>query len=84
MDSGLVASRDDHATVWRKRDIRQTTCDLSFDERADEKGFTGKTPDDLLYGDTSGLIPSDKLEAAKQYTLASGGPYCDCGYKRKL
>ena len=44
-------------------------ADLSFDERADEKGFTGKTPDDLLYGDMSGLIPSDKLEAAKQYTL---------------
>ena len=20
---------------------------------------------------------------AKQYTLASGGPYCDCGYKKK-
>ena len=20
----------------------------------------------------------------RQYTLASGGPYCDCGYKKKL
>ena len=69
MDSAFVASHGDYATAWRKRDIRQTTCDLSFDERADEKGFTGKTPDDLLYGDMSGLIPSDKLEAAKQYTL---------------
>lgn len=40
-----------------------------FDEWAVEKGFAGKTPDDLLYGDMGGLIPSDKLEAAKQYTL---------------
>lgn len=69
MDSAFVASHGDYATAWRKRDIRQTTCDLSFDEWAVEKGFTGKTPDDLLYGDMSGLIPSDKLEAAKQYTL---------------
>ena len=44
-------------------------ADLSFDEWAVEKGFAGKTPDDLLYGDMGGLIPSDKLEAAKQYTL---------------
>ena len=22
-------------------------------------------------------------EFAREYTLASGGPYCDCGYKRK-
>ena len=22
-------------------------------------------------------------EFVRQYTLASGGPYCDCGYKRK-
>jgi len=20
----------------------------------------------------------------RQYTLASGGPYCDCGYKKKI
>ena len=20
----------------------------------------------------------------RQYTLASGGPYCDCGYKKKM
>lgn len=44
-------------------------ANLSFDEWAVEKGFAGKTPDDLLYGDMGGLIPSDKLEAAKQYTL---------------
>ena len=44
-------------------------ADLSFDKWAAEKGFAGKTPDDLLYGDMGGLIPSDKLEAAKQYTL---------------
>ena len=69
MDSAFVASHGDYATAWRKRDIRQTTCDLSFDEWAVEKGFAGKTPDDLLYGDMGGLIPSDKLEAAKQYTL---------------
>ena len=69
MDSAFVASHGDYATAWRKRDIRQTTCDLSFDEWAVEKGFAGKTPGDLLYGDMGGLIPSDKLEAAKQYTL---------------
>ena len=22
--------------------------------------------------------------AMRQYTLASGGPYCDCGYKKKI
>ena len=22
-------------------------------------------------------------EFVREYTLASGGPYCDCGYKRK-
>ena len=44
-------------------------ADLSFDEWAAEKGFAGKTPDDLLYGDMGGLIPSDKLEATKQYAL---------------
>ena len=44
-------------------------ADLSFDKWAVEKGFAGKTPDDLLYGDMGGLIPSDKLEAAKQYAL---------------
>ena len=44
-------------------------ANLSFDEWAVEKGFAGKTPDDLLYGDMGGLIPSDKLEAAKQYAL---------------
>ena len=44
-------------------------ANLSFDEWAVEKGFAGKTPDDLLYGDMGGLIPSDKLEAAKRYTL---------------
>ena len=69
MDSTFITHHGDHATAWRKRDIRQTTCDLSFDEWAVEKGFAGKTPDDLLYGDMGGLIPSDKLEAAKQYTL---------------
>lgn len=21
---------------------------------------------------------------ARQYTLASGGPYCDCGYQKKV
>lgn len=40
---------------------------LSFDGWAKEKGFSGKTPDDLLYGDMRGLIPSDKLEAAREY-----------------
>ena len=44
-------------------------AELSFDEWVVEKGFAGKTPDDLLYADMGGLIPSDKLEAAKQYTL---------------
>lgn len=44
-------------------------ADLSFGKWAVEKGFAGKTPDDLLYGDMGGLIPSDKLEAAKQYAL---------------
>ncbi len=41
--------------------------DLSFDEWAKAKGFEGKGPDDLLYADMRGLVPSDKLEAARQY-----------------
>lgn len=32
-------------------------ADLSFDEWAVEKGFAGKTPDDLLYGDMGGPDP---------------------------
>lgn len=40
---------------------------LSFDEWAKAKGFEGKSPDDLLYADMKGLVPPDKLEAAKQY-----------------
>lgn len=24
-----------------------------------------------------------KSDFVRQYTLASGGPYCDCGYKKK-
>jgi hypothetical protein len=24
-----------------------------------------------------------KSEFARKYTLASGGPYCDCGYRKK-
>jgi hypothetical protein len=23
-------------------------------------------------------------DSVREYTLASGGPYCDCGYKKKL
>lgn len=44
-------------------------ANLSFDQWATEKGFTGKTPDDLLYDGMVGLVPADKLEQAKQYTL---------------
>lgn len=43
--------------------------ELSFDEWAAAKGFAGKTPDELLYGEMKGLVPSDKLEGARQYAL---------------
>ena len=33
--------------------------DLSFEDWAKIKGFEGKTPDDLLYADMKGLVPSD-------------------------
>ena len=26
---------------------------------------------------------TDLTDFVRQYTLASGGPYCDCGYKKK-
>ena len=26
---------------------------------------------------------SDVTDFVRQYTLATGGPYCDCGYKKK-
>ena len=25
----------------------------------------------------------ERTDFVREYTLASGGPYCDCGYKRK-
>lgn len=33
----------------------------------------------LCEGDTDEIC-----RFVRQYTLASGGPYCDCGYKKKV
>ena len=38
-----------------------------------------------LYDLTPALCHLDytMTDFVRQYTLASGGPYCDCGYKKK-
>ena len=28
-------------------------------------------------------VAGGATDFVRQYTLASGGPYCDCGYKKK-
>ena len=34
-------------------------------------------------GKTLMLLPGTACDFVREYTLASGGPYCDCGYKKK-
>ena len=42
---------------------------LSFDEWARLEGFEGKAPSDLLYDGMWKLVPTDKLEEVRAYTL---------------
>ncbi len=37
----------------------------------------------LEYPDGSGYEARGASEFVRKYTLASGGPYCDCGYRKK-
>ena len=44
-------------------------ADLSFEEWAAEKGFAGKSPDDLFYDGMRGLVPTDMLEGTREYAV---------------
>ena len=35
-----------------------------------------------VHGNAAGHVAAVS-EVVRQYTLAGGGPYCDCGYKKK-
>ena len=50
---------------------------------ADEKlGLYDLTPA-LCHLDYTMSEAGGATDSVRQYTLASGGPYCDCGYKEK-
>jgi hypothetical protein len=47
-----------------------------------ELGLFGLVPA-MCHLDYAMSAAGGKSEFAREYTLASGGPYCDCGYRRK-
>ena len=51
---------------------------------ADEKaGAVRFDPPALCHLDYTMSEAGGVTDFVRQYTLASGGPYCDCGYKKK-
>ena len=62
-------------------------------QQVDAQAASGNTGSELSSATTSavsGAISSGTSEAGgasefvREYTLASGSPYCDCGYKKKV
>ena len=50
---------------------------LSMPERPDMEGLTEYYALDYTMSEAGGVT-----DFVRQYTLSSGGPYCDCGYKK--
>lgn len=47
-----------------------------------ELGLYDLTPA-LCHLDYTMAVAGETADFVREYTLASGGPYCDCGYRRK-
>lgn len=62
-------------------EARFTTCGICAIMR--EHGLFDLTPA-LCHLDYTMAEADGVTDFVRQYTLASGGPYCDCGYKKKM
>ena len=53
-----------------------------MEKMANEYGFFDLVPA-MCHLDYTMSVLSGASDFVREYTLASGGPYCDCGYKKK-
>ena len=75
----------------RAADRNPYSWNMEFYEYPDGSGYEGRLQKLGLYDLTPALCRLDytmseaggATDFVRQYTLATGGPYCDCGYKRK-